>query len=427
MNTKRPLVLGVALALLTVFVTSVRGQTVTYSLPDAGRYACGSSNVSATSSPNIDGTPNITYGVQDIASIFGDLILEAGNTYRLTNGGKGCYTAKPNGEIRFTGPLQDPKTKTYFNAKDGRFNIYFEFGASAGKSASRLLCSRQSKAAQATVVGDPNPGLPGSLVFYRRDLTQKGYHRLEVASGKLSRLPQGGYLRQSRNGELIFDNAADEIVIATADGQVRARLTKDIYSSRTLQVRQHYTLSPNGKRYAYGMRLPDGYAVLVRDRDGTLLAQLPGYQSPEFLPDGRLLLAGIPEVQAGLYLTDAGYTSLRRIDPDLSAPLFPAASPDGRSVAFVQDGKLYVMGLDGSGLRPLSLVLDKDNSGLALGCPVWSSDGRWVAVIAELDGTPYDAELMVAPVGKGPVQFLADAQLNVIHTDPRPPYCLSWR
>jgi hypothetical protein len=427
MNTKRPLVLGAALALLTVFVTSVRGQTVTYSLPDAGRYACGSSNVSATSEPDLNGTPNITYGVQDISSIFGDLILEAGNTYRLTNSGKGRYTAKPNGEIRFTGPLQDPKTKTYFNARNGRFNIYFEYGASAGKPTSRLLCSRQSKAAQVTVVGGPNPGLPGSLVFYRRDLTQKGYHRLEVASGKLSRLPQGGYLRQSRNGELIFDNAADEIVIATADGQIRARLTKDIYSSRTLQVRQHYTLSPNGKRYAYGIRLLDGYAVLVRDRDGNLLAQIPGYQSPEFLPDGRLLLSGLPEVQAGLYLTDAGYTSLHRIDPDLSAPLSPAASPDGRSVAFVQDGKLYVMKLDGSGLRPLSLVLDKDNVGLALGCPVWSPDGRWVAVIAELDGTPYDAELMVAPVAKGSVQFLADAQLNVIHTDPRPPYCLSWR
>ena len=65
--------------------------------------------------------------------------------------------------------------------------------------------------------------------------------------------------------------------------------------------------------------------------------------------------------------------------------------------------------------------------GGALGCPVWSPDGRWVAVIAELDGTPYDAELMVAPVAKGPVQFLADAQMDVIHTDPRSPYCMSWR
>jgi WD40-like Beta Propeller Repeat len=418
---------------LVMLASSVLGQTIQYSLPEVGQYDCASYNISATSSPDLNGTPNITYGVDRIASIFGNLILQPGNTYRLTNGGKGTYSVKPNGEIRFTGPLYDPKAKTYFKAKNGRFSIYLEFGATSNRAASRLECSRQSKAAQITVVGGPNPGLPGSLVFYRRDLSQKGYHRLEIAAGKLSRLPQGGYLRQSRNGELIFDNAAGEIVISTEGGQVRARQTEDIYNKNTVyRVRHEYTLSPNGKRYAYRADLRDGNfgsvpTVLVRDRDGSLLAQLPGYQSPEFLPDGRLLLAGIPKVQAGLYLTDATYSNPSRIDPDLSAPLFPAASPDGRSVAFVQDGKLYVMGLDGSGLRPLSLALDKDHTGLALGCPVWSPDGRWVAVITELDGTPYDAELMIAPVSKGPVQFLADAQMDVLHTDPQPPYCMSWR
>jgi hypothetical protein len=418
---------------LTVILPVGLGQTITYSLPEQGQYRCAANNISALSEPDLNGTPNINYGVQEIASIYGDLVLEAKNRYRLTNGGNGTYTAKPNGEIRFTGLLSNPKLKTYFNAKNGAFNVYIESLNASGKAQSRIACTRRSKAARVILDGDPNPGLPGTIVFYSR--SEGAFRQLKVASGELKPLPVGEYLRQARNGELILENAANELVITSLDGQVRARLTEEVRRGGITRIRDGYTLSPDGKRYAYNIRLREGPAVLVRDRNGQLLATIPGYQSPDFLPDGRLLLSGLSAALSGVanppqgvFLTDNTYANPRRIDPDLSAPVTPTASPDGRSVAFVNNKKLHVMNLDGTGLRTLPLTLGKSTA-QAMFCPVWAPDGKWVAVIAEADNAPYTGELLVSPVNGDAkmVQVLTDTQLNLFQAPERPMYCMSWR
>jgi hypothetical protein len=423
---------GVLVALAVVLPVG-SGQTITYALPERGQYRCAAFNLSVTFSPNIDGTASPTYGVQQIASIYGDLVIEAGSRYRLTNGGSGTYTAKPSGQIRFTGLLGNPKLQTSFNAKKGAFNVILESLGESGKPSSRVECTRLSKAARVILDGGPNPGLPGTIVYYSK--VDRAFRQLRVALGELKPLPAGEYLRQARNGELIFDNPAGELVIAAPDGQVRARLTEEVYRGGYFRVRDGFTLSPDGKRYAYNIRLPEGPAVLVRDRSGRLLATIPGYQSPDFLPDGRLLLAGLSTSLSGLvsppqgvFLTDKAYAKPRRIDPDLSAPLTPAASPDGRSVAFVNGKKLYTMNLDGRGLRVLPLTVGKSTAE-AMFCPVWSPDGKWVAVIAEADKAPYTGELLVSPANGDAksVQVLLDPQLNLFQAPERPMYCLSWR
>ena len=409
------------LAFLLAFVCSVVvGQTVSYTLPEPGEYRCAAFNLSAT--PNSGG--GVTFGVEQIASASGNLVLLAGNKYRFTNGGGGSYTAKPNGEIRFTGPLGNPKLRTYFIAKGGAFNIYIESGPT--NSPSRLECTRRSSAARLTLKGDPNPGLPGTILYYSQ--TDTAHRLLQVSSGRPQPLPTGAYMRQSRNGELIFENANGELVITAPDGQVRERLTEEIHQETLVRVRDDFTLSPDGQRYAYNIRLPNGPAVLVRDRSGRLLANIPGYQSPDFLPDGRLLLAGLPNGPQGVFITDTTYANPRRINANTRTPFTPTASPDGRAVAFVDAGKLYAMNLDGSGLRPLPLTF-AGTERQALGCPVWSPDGKWVAVIADADGAPFNAELMVSPVrgDASKVQVLTDTELNPFRTTVQPLYCLSWR
>jgi WD40 repeat protein len=427
--------LGALIALAVILPVGL-GQTITYTLPEQGQYRCAAYNISALSEPDLNGSPNINYGVQEIASIYGNLVLEANNRYRLTNGGGGTYTAKPNGEIRFSGLLSNPKLKTYFNAKNGAFNVYIESLNASGKPLSRVECTRRSKAARVILEGGPNPGLPGTIVYYSK--SDSAFRQLKVAAGELKALPAGEYLRQARNGELILENAANELVIASLDGQVRARLTEEVRRGGSTRIRDGYTLSPDGKRYAYNIRLQEGPAVLVRDRNGQLLATIPGFQSPDFLPDGRLLLSGLSSFSAalsglsnppqGVFLTDNTYDNPRRIDPNLSAPLTPAASPDGRFVAFVNNKKLHVMNLDGTGLRTLPLTLGKSTAE-AMFCPVWSPDGKWIAVIAEADNAPYTGELLVSPVNGDAksVQVLVDAQLNLFQAPDRPMYCLSWR
>jgi Tol biopolymer transport system component len=72
----------------------------------------------------------------------------------------------------------------------------------------------------------------------------------------------------------------------------------------------------------------------------------------------------------------------------------PAWSPDGRKIAFVGDGKIYVMNADGSGKRRLTrnavpdLRPDVQPAWLPDGRPAWSPDGRKIAFETLRHGGP---------------------------------------
>lgn len=397
-------------------------QTVTYAPPELGPYTCGSSGLSVTIQPG----GGATYGVQTVPSVFGSLTLRAGGRYTLSNGGGGTYAARPSGEIRFTGTMGGSGVQSVYEAKNGRFVISFQFRSAQGKVA-RLDCSRVSAAARMAVEGPVNGPLPGTLTL--RAYPGDQYVAVQAASGQATPLPPTWRdVFRARTGEAIFETGSD-VVVASLDGTERARLKEDIYQETMVDLREDFTLSPGGQRYAYGIRLPGdlgGYSVLVRDRAGRLLAQLAGYQTPDFLPDGRLLLGGLPDGQPGLFLTDRAYANPRRIDPGLRFPFTPAASPDGRLVAFVDGGtgKLHVIRPDGTGLRTVPTA-----DARALGFPVWSPDGKWIAVLVELDGAPYTAEIMVVPASGAatPPVVLRGPDLERVRTPTQPLSRLSWR
>ena len=107
-------------------------------------------------------------------------------------------------------------------------------------------------------------------------------------------------------------------------------------------------LAPNARLVAFAIRgastlckdnFGTGYGdlVVVSDRRGHELTRFEGYASPEWLPDGRLLLMGTQCRNAGVWITDAGLRSPTRIDNNqISTPArAPAVSPDGNRVAFV--------------------------------------------------------------------------------------------
>jgi TolB protein len=58
----------------------------------------------------------------------------------------------------------------------------------------------------------------------------------------------------------------------------------------------------------------------------------------------------------------------------------PAASADGRRIAFVRHGDIYVIRADGSQPRQLT------RGGTTESAPVWSTDGRWLAYTSESAG-----------------------------------------
>lgn len=114
-----------------------------------------------------------------------------------------------------------------------------------------------------------------------------------------------------------------------------------------------------------------------------LLVAAPSSAPP---PPSRIVFAAAPVATAWgeIYRVDADGTKVDLSDspaPDLA----PAVSPDGKHVAFVSarggHGRVYVVGIDGSGLRALSPELFRTDPGDADGQQAsWSPDSRRIAV-----------------------------------------------
>jgi len=100
--------------------------------------------------------------------------------------------------------------------------------------------------------------------------------------------------------------------------------------------------------------------------------------APSWSASGRIVFAGEgrDHRSSGLYAISPDGGAPTPLTPATSGDTAPAVSPDGRRVAFMstRDGgkaQLYVMNLDGSGVRRLV-----DDPGRAYCNPQWSPDGR---------------------------------------------------
>ena len=149
-------------------------------------------------------------------------------------------------------------------------------------------------------------------------------------------------------------------------------------------------LSPDGQRVAFGTAAGGGQLcknnygtrwadyVVVRDRKGTELARFEGYDFPEWLPDGRLLMLGSACRNAGVWVTDRALRAPARVDGgQIATPAkHPAVTRDGRRVALVWNNQLWTLALDGR--RELAQVTHADKP---VAAAAWSPDGTALAVL----------------------------------------------
>lgn len=115
-----------------------------------------------------------------------------------------------------------------------------------------------------------------------------------------------------------------------------------------------------------------------------LLVAAPSGAAPP--PPSRIVFAAAPVATAWgeIYRVDADGTKVD-LSSSPAADLDPAVSPDGKHVVFVSarggHGRVYVVGIEGTGLRALSPELFRTDPGYGGGQrPSWSPDSRRIAV-----------------------------------------------
>jgi Tol biopolymer transport system component len=156
-------------------------------------------------------------------------------------------------------------------------------------------------------------------------------------------------------------------------------------------------VSPHGSRIALeGFNeqgdTTRGGIYTVRASDGGDLERLTsGLDStPDYSPDGSRLVfmrtkPGVqPDGAGALFVVGVDGSGLRRITPWGSSFLDRAWSPDGRWIAFQRPyGQLYLVHPDGTGLHRVPVDLPP---GAGARQPSWSPDGEWLVFALVQDG-----------------------------------------
>lgn len=279
-----------------------------------------------------------------------------------------------------------------------------------------------------------NIALAGTLTFRERIGTEKIID-LDLATGRVT--PRFDGFGPSRNpkGEYAYIDQAGRIVIAGPDGRERATLPAPASAPKRYGQSgpTDAVLSPDGSKIAVeverveplrsgGVILPGGIplpTIAVIDRSGKEIAAFYEKTSAAWTPDGRLVAAEF--VSPGLYISDGQVRELKAIPnaPQMRHVSGLAVSPDGSRLAFAANNRVWTITLQNGGdLKQLT------QSGRAERLPVWSPDGKYIALWAEdPDSGLSGGRIEAVRVADGKTTVIVDQQGTKRMTNSR----MSWR
>jgi len=184
-----------------------------------------------------------------------------------------------------------------------------------------------------------------------------------------------------------------------------------------------WAISSDGKQMAY--RDQAGFLLRTIDSGATRPIAVPRgscgvhpHGGLRWFPARGKVLADFvtPEGYAIWVIPLTGGEPLRKV---YSPGVFPAISPDGRSIAFIKGNldtygaEVWVSGVDGSAPRKLAIGNGRRN----FSSPIWSPDGRWIAYLrneAPKEGSMSTA-VEVRPAGGGPARTLVSGSSLPLH------------
>lgn len=154
--------------------------------------------------------------------------------------------------------------------------------------------------------------------------------------------------------------------------------------------------SPDGSRIVFASDRNGNRQIYVMSANGDdavrLTTNITADYLPAWSPDGaRIAFVSERDGNAEIYVMNADGTNPSRLTNNSVADSEPAWSPDGSKIAFrsnrTGNGDIYVMNKDGTGLVQLTLNLYPDTQ------PTWSPDGKSIAFAAGVNGVVYSEDV----------------------------------
>lgn len=285
--------------------------------------------------------------------------------------------------------------------------------------------------------GNPASEATGTLTY---STPADEIHAFDVAAHSDSLLlASGTEPDRMPSGQIVYVDPGDvgspyQLTLASADGATHTALVAPGPTVAAFNP----TGSPDGmyiamtyfpRGFSHTFAMDDG-SVFV-DTTGQVVFNVAGVFDPVWLKDGRVVFSGTVDVPsgtanaeptetpvaAGLFVSSDDGTTVVPIGGNLQSPQHPAVSADGKWIAFVQTADVWIIGMDGTGLKQ---VTTGDNIETH---PVFSPDGRFIACQSYgLFGTikPYSAIALVPSQPDAPTKLDRTAENFVVdanHTD----------
>lgn len=167
-----------------------------------------------------------------------------------------------------------------------------------------------------------------------------------------------------------------DVYVMAADGTGLQRLTHDALSSGT-----NIEWSPQGHRILFSRGTPDSFGIYVMASDGTRQMSLvppDGHNvAGSWMTDGTIVISSDRSGSNRLYTMSEEGTDIQPLPNTRDGDYFPVVSPDGKTVAFMNDdgpeSDIWKMDMDGSARVALAV------SPLAQKWTSWSPDGTHLA------------------------------------------------
>ena len=233
-------------------------------------------------------------------------------------------------------------------------------------------------------------GLKGTI--YYQDIEDGSVYKMTLGDANITRLFAGSYPTRAADGSFIYEANGD--LVESKDGvQLRTIIPGNFDAAKKYDDSFTFpALSPDGTLIAYNTL--DDLVYICRRDNGQIVSHftetppgggLVGWERPSWTPDNRIVVAGNLGTP-GLYISDAGWTTLTRFDPGINQPFDAKVSPKGGVVAFEENNDIYTLNLDGTGLKQLTASNDEEKM------PTWSTDGSAVAAFSGLDLVTVNAD-----------------------------------